>query len=189
LQTRPFTLNHTALAGDKNTATAQSVLANQSDGSASAHSTVLNSWKEIASFMGRGVRTVQRWEQHLALPVHRPKGKDRSAVLAFPEELNQWLHHTPVKCLTNVESWDGRAAELLGLARELLAHGESLAVADHQRRTDVEKTVLSLREIVSRLSTEEVAPNAPGDGIGAVAPAPGDGQSLTWTRMHHQKRA
>ncbi len=58
---------------------------------------ILNSWKEIASYLGRGVRTVQRWERDLGLPVHRPKGRDRSAVLAFPEELQKWLQDTPVR--------------------------------------------------------------------------------------------
>lgn len=61
---------------------------------------ILNSWKEIANYLGRGVRTVQRWERDLGLPIHRPKGKDRSAVLAFPEELNQWLQQTPVRSAT-----------------------------------------------------------------------------------------
>lgn len=55
----------------------------------------LHSWKEIAGFVGRGVRTVQRWERDLGLPVHRPQGKDHSAVLAFPEEISRWLHRTP----------------------------------------------------------------------------------------------
>lgn len=51
---------------------------------------VLNSWKEIAAYMGRGVRTVQRWERLLALPVHRiGKGK-RSPVYAYARELNFW---------------------------------------------------------------------------------------------------
>ncbi len=30
---------------------------------------VLNSWKEIACYLGRGVRTVQRYERDLGLPV------------------------------------------------------------------------------------------------------------------------
>lgn len=60
------------------------------------HAELLNSWKEIATYVGRGVRTVQRWEANLGMPVHRPKGKDRSAVLAFAEELDAWLRHTPV---------------------------------------------------------------------------------------------
>lgn len=47
--------------------------------------------------MGRAVRTVERWEHDLGLPVHRPKGRDRSAVLALPEELDAWLHRTPLR--------------------------------------------------------------------------------------------
>ncbi|HKD80252.1 MAG TPA: hypothetical protein VKH81_11210 [Candidatus Angelobacter sp.] len=53
---------------------------------------VLNSWKEVASYLGRGVRTVQRWEQELNLPVRRPRGRSRSAVIAFKTELDTWLH-------------------------------------------------------------------------------------------------
>ena len=58
---------------------------------------ILNSWKEIASYLGRGVRTVQRWETQLGLPVHRPAGRDHSAVLAFSNELDQWLDSRPVR--------------------------------------------------------------------------------------------
>jgi|SRR4051794_7423232 hypothetical protein len=54
---------------------------------------VLTSWKEIASYLGKGVRTVQRWEVQLALPVHRP-GPDRHIVIAFPSELDAWAHPT-----------------------------------------------------------------------------------------------
>jgi hypothetical protein len=56
---------------------------------------VLNSWKEIAAYLGRGVRTVQRWEHDLALPVRRPRGKDRSAVIALKSDLDKWLQDTP----------------------------------------------------------------------------------------------
>ena len=30
---------------------------------------ILNSWKEIASYLGKGVRTVQRQESELKLPI------------------------------------------------------------------------------------------------------------------------
>jgi phage terminase Nu1 subunit (DNA packaging protein) len=56
---------------------------------------VLNSWKEIAAYMGRGVRTVQRWERELGLPVRRPRGKERSAVIALKADLDRWLEQTP----------------------------------------------------------------------------------------------
>lgn len=51
---------------------------------------LLNGWKEISKYLGRGVRTAQRWEQ-LGLPVRRPRSKDRSAVVAFSEEIDAWL--------------------------------------------------------------------------------------------------
>lgn len=60
---------------------------------------VLNSWKEIAAYMGRGVRTVQRWEQELGLPVRRPRGKERSAVIALKKDLDLWLQSAPSSTL------------------------------------------------------------------------------------------
>ena len=51
----------------------------------------LNSWKEIADYLDRGVRTVQRWERDLGLPVRRiGKGK-RSPVYATSTELRFWM--------------------------------------------------------------------------------------------------
>ena len=66
-----------------------------------ANTDVLNSWKEVATYLGRGVRTVQRWEQELGLPVRRPRGKTRSAVIAFRSELDQWLQHAPSELTTD----------------------------------------------------------------------------------------
>jgi hypothetical protein len=56
---------------------------------------ILNSWKEIASYLGRGVRTIQRYEEKLGLPIHRPAGRERTAVLASADELERWLRNTP----------------------------------------------------------------------------------------------
>ena len=60
-----------------------------------ANGLVLNSWKEIAAYLGRGVRTVQRYERELGLPVRRPRGKSRSAVIAMTDELDAWLRNAP----------------------------------------------------------------------------------------------
>ncbi len=56
---------------------------------------ILNGWKEIADHLRRGVRTVQRWES-LGLPVRRPRRKDRSAVCALSEEIDEWVHRAPL---------------------------------------------------------------------------------------------
>lgn len=51
---------------------------------------LLTSWKEIAAYLGKGVRTVQRWEQDFGLPVRRPMNASHKAILAFPEEIDAW---------------------------------------------------------------------------------------------------
>ena len=54
---------------------------------------VLKGWKDIAKYLGCGVRTVQRWEK-LGMPVRRPSGgASRSAVVAISGELEVWLTH------------------------------------------------------------------------------------------------
>lgn len=49
-----------------------------------------DSWKEIAAYFGRDVRTVRRWEQNEALPVHRHLHRSRGSVYAFQDELDDW---------------------------------------------------------------------------------------------------
>jgi Tol biopolymer transport system component len=50
----------------------------------------LDSWKEIAAYLGRGVRTVQRWEREEGLPVHRLLHDKRGSIYARKEELAVW---------------------------------------------------------------------------------------------------
>lgn len=56
---------------------------------------ILHCWKEIAIYLSAGVRTVQRWESEFRLPVRRPRGAKRSAVLAFSAEIDAWLRALP----------------------------------------------------------------------------------------------
>lgn len=51
----------------------------------------LDSWKEIATYLNRDVRTVIRWEQEKRLPVHRIPGGKRQGVFAYKEEIDSWL--------------------------------------------------------------------------------------------------
>ncbi|HET8923803.1 MAG TPA: tetratricopeptide repeat protein [Candidatus Acidoferrum sp.] len=51
----------------------------------------LVSWKEIATYLGREVRTVQRWEETEGLPVHRHEHLKKSTVYAYPTELDAWF--------------------------------------------------------------------------------------------------
>jgi len=50
----------------------------------------LDSWKEIAAYLGREVRTVQGWEKTEGLPIHRHQHARLGSVYAFKSELDQW---------------------------------------------------------------------------------------------------
>jgi hypothetical protein len=50
----------------------------------------LDSWKEIATYLSRGERTVQRWEREEGLPVHRLTHQKQGSVFAYKEELDAW---------------------------------------------------------------------------------------------------
>src|SRR5579863_10691439 len=50
----------------------------------------LDSWKEIANYFRREVRTVQLWEKREGLPVHRHFHKQLGSVFAFRSELDAW---------------------------------------------------------------------------------------------------
>lgn len=55
-----------------------------------AGETPLDSWKEIARYLGRAVRTAQTWEKQEGLPVHRHLHRKGSTVYAFPSEIDAW---------------------------------------------------------------------------------------------------
>lgn len=52
---------------------------------------VLHSWKSIAKFLSRSVRTARRWEENEDLPVRRHKHLKSNTVFAYTSELKMWL--------------------------------------------------------------------------------------------------
>ena len=50
----------------------------------------LDSWKEIAAYLNRGVRTVRRWEDDEGLPVHRQVHRTQGSVYAYKSEIEAW---------------------------------------------------------------------------------------------------
>ena len=55
----------------------------------------LSGWKDIATYLGKGVRTVQRYERDLQLPVRRPVGRAKGSVIAIRSELDAWISSSP----------------------------------------------------------------------------------------------
>ncbi|MFL6305061.1 MAG: hypothetical protein ACJ72H_16135 [Candidatus Sulfotelmatobacter sp.] len=78
---------------------------------------VLSCWKDIAKYLGKGVRTVQRWEREFELPVRRPRGASRkSAVAAHPGDLDAWMtSRWALRAAKETAQPLERAAELVGL--------------------------------------------------------------------------
>ena len=52
----------------------------------------LDSWKEIASYLRRDVRTVQRWEKKEGLPVYRHLHDKLGSIYAYRNELTDWFN-------------------------------------------------------------------------------------------------
>jgi len=88
---------------------------------------VLTCWKDIARYLGRGVRTVQRWEQEFGLPVRRPNGSHRkSAVVVYIRDLEMWLDSQWSE--RGVENDDGKVIAKAELS-ELIKRSRSLRAA------------------------------------------------------------
>src|SRR6516225_3611198 len=76
----------------------------------------LDSWKEIAAFLRRDVRTVQRWEKKEGLPVYRHQHEKLGSVYAFRPELAEWLNtRQPVSANVTIAGQD-RSTDKIKLA-------------------------------------------------------------------------
>jgi len=72
---------------------------------------LLTTWKEIASYLDRDVRTCRRWEKKYGLPVHRMEGTAKSSIFAYKDELDKWLRkrlnekYTPRHIFSRKAKW------------------------------------------------------------------------------------
>src|SRR5579883_1516708 len=78
----------------------------------------LESWKEIAAYLGREVRTVQLWEKSEGLPIHRQQHARQGSVYAFKPELDAWRASRKTAPVDRSKSpsvwgWTGIAAALV----------------------------------------------------------------------------
>ena len=126
-------------------------------------------WKEVAAYLGKGVRTVQRWERELSLPVRRPYGVEKHVIVALPEELDEWVHtrmrprqeqggvtspeaHASMQSMQSVQRLQRLMSLMLERAEvmnrrcaELIAHTEAL-----RKGTSETRRLRALRSTVDR---------------------------------------
>ena len=117
--------------------------------------THLTSWKEIAQYLGKGVRTVQRWERNMGLPVRRPNGRSKGVVFATAEDIDGWLRQQNTQqsdhLTQELEKLRTALAELLAENQVLRAQLErSMRTGPKKRRAEPELT-LDVMERSARL--------------------------------------
>lgn len=83
---------------------------------------VLASWKDIAQYVGKGIRTLQRWERELGLPVRRTHEGPKPGVMAVPAEIDAWVHALGLRD----DRKTNRMRALLQSLRELRAENQEL---------------------------------------------------------------
>src|SRR5688572_30753158 len=71
----------------------------------------LDSWKEIAAYLKRSVRTVHRWEKEEGLPVHRQLHKDLGSVFAYTGELDAWSSARSVRAAVTGQTHERASAK------------------------------------------------------------------------------
>ncbi len=116
---------------------------------------LLNSWKEIAVFLNRGVRTVQRWERDQKLPIHRMGKGPRSPVFAYTSEINLWLHSFSAR--PERRGSDGAPPELALRSRNsgLLMQSRTLSRNLVRLTNEQRQRILKLLETVEKISAQQ----------------------------------
>ena len=112
---------------------------------------ILNSWKEIATYLGRGVRTVQRYERELQLPVRRVGGKSRRSVVALSQDLDTWLKYATIQ---KHDELLPQSARHLNITAESVADLHELRLRCAQLRAEHAKAVAKLSHSLSAMMRE-----------------------------------
>jgi Tol biopolymer transport system component len=105
----------------------------------------LDSWKAIAFYLSRDIRTVQLWEKEQGLPIHRHRHTSLPSVFAFKSELNGWRSartESPRSCKaasvdsaapSTVECWRSSETSTNSIKAKRRNDGQLLTVGRHIR--------------------------------------------------------
>ena len=127
-------------------------------------SQILGSWKEIAAYLGKGVRTVQRWELLHGLPVRRPKGAARGVVYCSREELDHWL----------LTQWSQRHSEVHSdvvttiPTSELVLSSATLRHANRELAHSIQQIVQDMRRTCALLAITTAESHKIGGEVGGM---------------------
>jgi TolB-like protein len=88
----------------------------------------LESWKKIAAYLRRDVRTVQRWEEANGLPVHRHQRAQRPIPYAYTKELDAWWTRHADSSEVVAAKPPRRRLIIMATAASLIAVGIAIAI-------------------------------------------------------------
>ncbi len=116
---------------------------------------ILHSWKEISAYIGRGVRTLQRYERLMGFPIRRPLGKRRSSVMAFRVEVDAWLQRSPHRGF-RTRGEDNTLTTKLAEARQQSRLNRERATTNREQAAQIRQMVRQQREQIRQLN-EQIA--------------------------------
>ena len=119
---------------------------------------IFSGWKDIANYLGKGIRTVQRYERELGLPIHRPAGRSRGSVIAIVAELDGWVTASPVQPHSMHKRWPSKrtsklGAEFLQIDSEvaLTFSGIALGTDDEEKKQRMTQTARKAYDTIMHL--------------------------------------
>jgi len=107
---------------------------------------ILSGWKDVANYLGKGVRTVQRYERELTLPIRRPRGRASGAVMATKAELDAWVAAMPIGGAFQLHSAAAHNAAVLNELRQHLKELRRLRRESAELREEHQRAVRLVRE-------------------------------------------
>lgn len=120
----------------------------------SSSSHILSGWKDIANYLGKGVRTVQRYEGDLRLPVRRPGGRARGSVVATKEEIDSWIAASPIREHSKPEGTDTPRVLSMETMKERIEEMVRLRAQMRELRVDLRASLHVLNESVRSLRAQ-----------------------------------
>ncbi len=116
---------------------------------------ILSGWKDIASYLGKGVRTVQRYEEDMRLPVRRPAGKARASVVATKTELDAWIAASPVRKESQLATAsDPRCARSMAAVKQGIEEMHTLGEQMQGLRAEISRSLFLLQANILALQGE-----------------------------------
>jgi hypothetical protein len=119
----------------------------------------LNSWKEIAAYMGRSIRTVQRMEK-FCLPVRRLTSSPKASVNADSRDIDKWIASARTHGIANAQP-----AEHIFLSanlRDAMNLSRALRIEMVKLREEKHQEIILLRKMVEQLQRTMKTTEDPG---------------------------